>query len=266
LILLASSLACTVALSTTACGSSTQTPTPLALRALSSISDGAVLSDPVRWTATAAGVPATQVGQVDFLIDGRVRWIEHHPPYVFNGDGDELFPWLLGPGGHRLAVRIVTRTGATGSTVSSVTVSIPAPIPVQLLGTFSRTVTVADVLPPRPSPHEPRGEALLAGVSRGEALLAGVWRLRVQADGSITINAPDGAASTEAFLADPDGILTLEGPANWLRSDDRQSGFCEIETIGAYTWSAHARSLVVTPQHDTCTKRSSVFAGDWRRT
>ncbi len=239
------------------CGSGgPSTPARLTLGVLSSISDGAVLSNAVQWTATPVGVPDTDVARVQFIVDARVRWTERHPPYVFNGVGNELFPWALGPGEHRLAVRVVTRSGRSASTAAGVTVSGTPPVPSALIGTFARDVTAANVRRTQAFRHEPADEILPVGV----------WRLRIARDGVITFDDPDGSGGDEAFTATPGGLLTLQGPANWLLPPDRQGSFCGLEPIGGYSWATGASSLVLTPRHDSCADRNSMFTGDWRRT
>ena len=66
------------------------------LGVLSSITDGAALSNPVLWTARPVRVTDNAVVRVEFLIDGRVRWTATTPTYAFGlSDGDiakRLFP------------------------------------------------------------------------------------------------------------------------------------------------------------------------------
>jgi hypothetical protein len=236
------------------CGSST-TPKP-ALGVLSSISDGAALSNALQWTARPVGVADPNVARVEFVIDARVRWTEQHSPYVFNGDGNELFPWVLGPGPHRLAVRVVTSSGKRASTTASVTVSVPVLVPSELVGTFTRDVTAADVRRTQTFRHEPADQVLPAGT----------WRMQITRDGVITFEDPLASGGNEAFTATPGGTITLQGPADWLLPASRQGSFCGVEPIGAYSWVAHASRLTLTPRHDRCADRNSMFAGDWKRT
>jgi hypothetical protein len=237
------------------CGASA-IPAPPTLGVLSSISDGAALSNALQWAARPVGVADANVARVEFVIDARVRWTEQHPPYVFNGDGNELFPWMLGQGPHRLAVRILTSSGKQASTSASVTVSDPISVPTQLVGTFTRNVTAADVRRTQTFRHEPANQILPAGT----------WRLQIARDGVITFDDPHGSGGNEAFTGTPGGAITLQGPANWLLPANRQGSFCGVEPIGAYSWTAHAGGLILTPRRDRCADRNSMFAGDWKRT
>lgn len=238
------------------CGSRAGTTRTIhTLRALSSISDGAALSSAVPWTGIEAGAPVQDVDRVEFVIDGRVRWTERQTPYVFNGHGNELFPWVLGAGAHRLAVRVVTRTGATATTAAAVTVALPEPVPSELLGTFTRRVTRADVQRTQAFRREPADRELPAGT----------WRIRIAPDGVISIDDPRGSRGNEAFSSTP-GTLALQGPANWILPRSRQGGFCTVEALGAYAWSTGPRTLITRPLRDRCADRDSMFAGTWRRT
>jgi hypothetical protein len=71
--------------------------------------DGATVSGLVYWRANVGGAP---VSRVEFLIDGRLRSTERHPPYEFNGSGNAR--WNTGRervGLHRLTTRAVAADG-----------------------------------------------------------------------------------------------------------------------------------------------------------
>lgn len=230
------------------------------LGVLSSISDGAVLSDPLLWTARPVGIADGGVARVQFSIDGHVRWSSTTPPYAFGlSDGDiakRLFPSLLGHGSHNLSVRVVTVGGKMASSSAQITVANTAAAPSALVGTFTRTVTPADVSRTQAFRHEPTGD---------QALPSGTWRLHVASNGLISFDDPGGGGGNEAFTALPAGTLTLEGPVNYLSSPDRQGSFCGVEPDGAYLWIAHGSAVTLTPRHDRCADRNSLFAGRWTR-
>jgi hypothetical protein len=82
---LAAALAGTTALAA-GCGSSggPSSTQAVTLHVLSSITDGAVLSDPLAWTAQPVGLAnGDVVDRVEFSIDGRVGWTEHKAPYFW---------------------------------------------------------------------------------------------------------------------------------------------------------------------------------------
>jgi hypothetical protein len=119
---------------------------PLAIK--SSIDGVKVLPQQSRWLARPNVAPA-EVAEVDFLIDGRLRWVEHSAPYVYAGDDGQgrrgyLFTSWLTPGKHRFATRVKTTSGRTATdTVSARVVAAPAP-PSSLAGTWTRTLTTKD--------------------------------------------------------------------------------------------------------------------------
>src|SRR6188472_3834439 len=75
------------------------------LAVTSSIDGKKVLPQTTRWLAHPNVAPA-DVAAVDFLIDGKLRWIEHNAPYNYGGDDGKghlgyLFTGWLAPGKHR---------------------------------------------------------------------------------------------------------------------------------------------------------------------
>jgi hypothetical protein len=96
-------------------------PPPTSFAVTSSIANGAVLTGSLPWTATPIGAT---VGQIDFLIDGTVKWTEHIAPYQFNGDpGGTLDTTTLSDGAHTLSVNAYAPDGRTAAVSSSVTVT-----------------------------------------------------------------------------------------------------------------------------------------------
>jgi Bacterial Ig domain/Cellulase (glycosyl hydrolase family 5) len=95
-------------------------PSPPAFTTTSSIQNGATLSGSVTWTALPSGAT---VSQVDFLVDGTVKWTEKLSPYYFNGDGKQLDTTTLSNGGHTLSVNAYSTGGQKASASSSVTIS-----------------------------------------------------------------------------------------------------------------------------------------------
>jgi hypothetical protein len=221
---------------------------------LSSITDGAVLADPVRWTAQPLGVTARDtVDRVEFSVDGRVLWIEHTAPYFFNDDYNHLFPWLLGAGRHHLALRLITTGGRTASTTAQVTV-VATRQPTALHGTYTRTVSTADLSRTQRFRNEPANQVLPAGK----------WRVHIS-DGVFYFDDPSGGGGSEAFIALPNRSLTMQGPVNWLEPASRQGSFCGVEPTGTYRWSLHGNELTLTARSDRCADRNSMFNGTWRR-
>jgi hypothetical protein len=75
------------------------------------------------------------------MIDGRIAWVEHKPPYVYGNDGNWLVTSALEPGTHRFTVKTTTIDLRTVSrTVRASVVPAPAP-PAELAGSWQRTVT-----------------------------------------------------------------------------------------------------------------------------
>ncbi len=220
----------------------------------SSIPDGAKLRGALRWTAKPDS--DADVAKVDFLIDGKPRWTEHHAPYVFNDDKQLLATWLLGPGPHTLAVRAETIDGKTAQSAARVTVSDPPTVPDALVGTFERRVTQNDI---RRTASEP-------GRDPSEPAPTGVWTLHVGRNGLISVDDPGGGGTNEAITATASGKLKMWGPANWLGPPDRigLGGFCGPEPVGSLDWRSGGGNATVSGTSG-CADRDAIFVGQWMR-
>jgi hypothetical protein len=106
----------------------------------SSIAGGATLTGSLSWTASPNGAT---VSQVDFLIDGTVKWTEHASPYVFNGDGHQLDTTELSNGPHTLGVKASATDGRTATASSSVTVSNTTVSPYVVSSSVANGATVS---------------------------------------------------------------------------------------------------------------------------
>jgi hypothetical protein len=97
----------------------------------------------IHWEAT----PTTSVGQmkeVDFLIDDRLAWVEHNPPYFYADDGNWLVTSFLEPGTHTFVPRAIAADDRTAlETVTATVEAAPEP-PADLAGRWSRTVKGGD--------------------------------------------------------------------------------------------------------------------------
>jgi hypothetical protein len=113
------------------------------LKVTSTLDGHSALPHRIHWQAFPS-VPASQVSQVDYLIDGKQLWVEHAAPYFyassFDGVENYLVTSFLTPGPHQFAVKVVTTDGQTATdTVTATVPAAPAP-PAALAGTWKRFV------------------------------------------------------------------------------------------------------------------------------
>ena len=103
----------------------------------SSLTGHTTLPHRVHWTATPS-VPGYQISEVEFLIDGRLTWVEQQAPYCYGSDGNFLVTSFLRPGQHAFTVKAVAVDGKTASTTVRASVPVaPAP-PSALAGTWKQ--------------------------------------------------------------------------------------------------------------------------------
>ena len=98
-----------------------------------------VLPHRIAWIGSTT-LPAGQVRQVAFLVDGRVRWIEHEAPYTYSDDGGYLVTSWLAPGRHTFAVRVSSTDGRTRTRTVTTRVRPAKRPPAKLAGVWTRVV------------------------------------------------------------------------------------------------------------------------------
>jgi len=146
---------------------STPSKTPFKVRM--SLDGKTVLPHRIRWLGYPL-LPRNKVREVAFLIDGKVRWIEHNPPYSYSDDGGYLVTSWLSAGVHRFTVRATSFTGAKASkTVVARVIAAPEP-PAELAGTWQR-----DIAHEVPGPSDPRCAPDQVPAGRWTPIFEGVW-------------------------------------------------------------------------------------------
>jgi len=117
------------------------------LRVTSTLDGLTGLPHRIHWQAFPSG-PSSDVSQVDYLIDGQLRWIEHSAPYFYGSDGNYLVTSFLTPGTHTFTVRAIWAHGTTATDTARAQVS-PAPAPpAALAGTWQRFHSGGDLSSP----------------------------------------------------------------------------------------------------------------------
>lgn len=207
---------------------------------LRSTLDGkSVLPHRIRWLGVPA-LPAAQVAEVAFLIDGRVRWVEHNPPYTYGYDGNYLVTSWLGPGAHRFTVRATAKDGrrATSSTVARVPAAKAPPRP--LAGGWIR------ILPGGPA--------------------RGTWRLEVDKVGW-RFRGPGVRAFVDVAYLAPDLLEARGGIHTRNRSKQEGNSWCnEPFRAVRYRWSVKGNVLALRLAGEShCDGQHEVWAGEWSR-
>ena len=200
-------------------------------------------------------LPESKVTEVAFLIDRKLRWIEHHKPYTYGGlDGDNYLvtSWLK-PGRHIFTVRATATDGRKASTTTIARV-LPAPSPPPALANthWKRTLTKDQLGPSTP---------------------AGDWSLRIDEKGwkigdprgdtnfiDVAYLGPHLLQSRGGIWTKPHGVGHVGG-----------NGWCEDTNVPVdYGWSVAADVLTMTlvgPDRcgDPGDSQSQVWAGSWTR-
>jgi hypothetical protein len=234
------------------------------IKVTSTLDGKKVLPQRTHWLARPR-IAAAKVEGVDFLIDGKLRWIEHTAPYNYGGDDNGkhlgfLITTFLAPGRHRFSVRVVTSSGqkATDTVVARV-LAVPAP-PAELAGTWKRTVTPADLRKSGQGPP-PAGKWTLV-FDR-----VGAWHLDPL--GSGLVNEYDVSGSViHVYAPIQMAPCSDNGPCGVTRFGHHGIGGTDCREdgpFGSYTWSVTGQQLTLTAKNEPCGNRRAIWEGTWTR-
>ena len=193
------------------------------LRVTTTLAGKRVLPHRVHWVARTS-LPASQVAAVTFLIDGKVGWVEHRPPYTYGLDGNWLVTSWLTAGTHRFTARVTAKGGRSASSTTIARVlSAPEP-PSELNDTrWTRSYVAAET---------------------GDGPPAGTWTLSIDSAGWRIIDPNgEGAFIDVAYLA-PGLLETRSGI--WTKPHNPYEGqaWCEDTNEPVrFTWKVEGDSL-----------------------
>lgn len=211
----------------------------------SSLDGKSVLPHKIRWVAQP-GLRSSRVAKVQFLIDGKLRWVEKNKPYVYGDDRGKLVTSWLKPGKHSFTVRVVPRRGAAASHTTKARV-LPSPLPPAEL----RATTWKRTLSKPGSDGSPKG----------------TWTIRVT-DAGWKIDDPMGGTNfiDAAYLS---GNTVELGDGIWTkpRSFHEGNGWCpDTNRPVRYQWAVAGDSLTLTLSgKNECGDQSDVIGGAWTR-
>lgn len=224
----------------------------------SSLDGKKTLPTRMHWLAYPHGNPG-QVARIDFLIDGKLIWSENKAPYTFGGDdtgrnsGFLITTWLK-PGMHRFSLRAVDKTGTQATSVVAAAVSAAPAAPAALGGTWTRTVTAAD---------------LKKGDSDGPP--AGAWKLIFDHVGAWHLD-PLGSGAVNQYLVAANMIhvyapiwMAPHGISRFGHTGLGGNDCTAAGPFGSYTWSVDGDTLTLTAAKEPCGNRRAIWEGTWTR-
>jgi len=212
----------------------------------STLTDSQILPHRIHWLGRPS-LPPAKIREVDFLIDGRRSWVEHHAPYSYGYDGNYLVTTWMKPGLHTFTVVAVARDGRRATISSQAQTLAPKPPPAALAGLWHRKLSAAEA---------------------GSSGPSGMWTLTVSAVGWRLL-APTrrrGALIDVAYLSS--NVIEARGGIATRDHDPRENnGWCDepFQPV-RYHWRVAGNRLTLTlagPQR--CDGQSRVWAGAWTR-
>jgi hypothetical protein len=208
-----------------------------------------VLPHRIHWFAHPS-LAGSKIAQVNFLIDGRLRWVEHNAPYDYGYNGNYLVTDWLTPGTHRFKVVAITLDGRRASNTVTARVLPASPPPAELAGTWTRTMTDAQ------THGQPSGTWILKIDQVG-------WGIKVPGPGP-GANLIDVAYLAPGLLESRGGIWTRPAPSD---NPTQGNGWCDEPFHPVqYHWAVNGNTLTLTLNgNDRCGGESVIWAGDWTR-
>jgi hypothetical protein len=212
----------------------------------STLTDKRVLPHRIHWLGRPS-LPPAKVREVDFVIDRRRAWVEHHAPYSYGYDANYLVTSWLRPGLHTFSVVAVATDGRRATVSSRARTMAPQPPPPALAGSWHRHVSAAEANGSGP---------------------AGTWTLTIDAVGWRILDPTHrrGALIDVAYLS-PRTIEARGGIATRDHDPRENNPWCDepFEPV-RYRWRAEAGRLTLTlagPRR--CGAQSRVWAAVWTR-
>ena len=251
-LLLAAALAsCSASARTPALDAAAPSPPVLRLTVRSSLDGLTRLPQRVSWRAQPS-VDQRDVAEVDFLVDGKLGWIEHLAPFDYGDDGNSLVTSWLSPGiRHRFTVRVISSGGQSATDTVTALVTAPVAIPSAVAGRWSRVVAAADVTRASSQEPPPPGRWSVTLDDKG-------WHMRD----------PQGGGGTFDVAYRPGALLqlrpTIETPPY---PNPTNGGFCgDTDPLSTWSYVVSGSTLRLRPTAtDPCGDRVAILAGTWRR-
>jgi hypothetical protein len=194
----------------------------------------------IRWVATPSG-SASDVKEVDFLIDDQLAAVEHQAPYSYGGDASWLVTSFLDRGAHTFMTEAIAEDDRTAvETVTSTVKAAPEP-PAQLAGRWSRTLEGDD---------------------------PGVWHVTINAIGWLFDDPHGGGQNQDAAYPAPAKVMiggAILEPA--LGEYSRGGAFCgdEGDPDGVFSYSVSKDKSRLTLRADAPVCYQGLIEGTWAR-
>ena len=223
----------------------------------------------IRWQATSS-LPATQITEVDFLIDGKISWVERKPPYSYSDDTGYLVTSWLTAANHQFTVRAKAKDGRVAKDTVTARVA-PASAPaVTLAGKWHRTVDPTGA--PKPgTPGAPKDTPTPAGTYT--LVFDNRW-LQTRDPGTFTKASVDKNTGF-GYIQDTDyqpkaHTFTVWGAVTWRPFSDylaEEGTWCGWDGPAAtYSWSVTGNTLTLKAVGtDACRVREFIWTGSWTR-
>jgi hypothetical protein len=242
------------------------------LHVTSSLDGMTVLPHRIAWMAYST-IPTAQIKEIDYLIDGRLRWIGHASRSTYSDTGGYLVTSWLTPGTHKFTVRTIALNGQMASDTVAARV-LPAPIPpAALVGSWHRTIDTSDAPPPGSSgnPTDTDTPSGTYTITFSRKWIEDHFPGKFTISGSINGSTGDGFELLTDWTPKPStfhvaGAISIQ-PFDG-NTDQLGGSWCHWGGPGAdYTWRVTGTTLTLAPVGgaDPCIIRGFIWTGKWTK-
>jgi hypothetical protein len=210
-------------------------------------------------------LPASEVREVRFRLDGLRLWTDSSPPFAYGEEGAELGTWM-GPGRHRFTVAVIATDGSRAK--ETVIAHVRKTETNDDLWNVWGRLSKAELETPTPPGDSPEPTALVyfsdrimsVGRSPDQAFAYEYWLKghTLHLGTAFFSGAPGESARFAGWGAGgiqcPAG--TWSARYTWSRRQGRVTGRFEGEDI-------YADNLILTAEKDPCAKRRRMLEGVW---
>jgi hypothetical protein len=215
---------------------------------------------------------ASQIHQVEYLIDHRLEWIGNHSPSTYADTRGYLVTSFLSPGEHQFEARVIPLQGPAAADTVTARVLQPPAVPAALAGSWTRDVRNTSGAPAPGSAGNPTDTLTPPGVYKIAFDRRWIFDTFPCTDTPCTFNTKTGAGGEfeDDWVPGATRFHVVGSVSHGVPSPTARLAGWWCQTWGpaaTYTWSVSGKTLTLRPVggQDACRIRGFIWSGAWTR-